>query len=313
VKKVLSLFGRGRGLEIGWYLVCSLLVFFGGSGTIRTHPSHPMGKEIAVSPHDSIELADEYHALVEVPRAHDYVLRTLMRREVNGQPLVAGELVIAGEDTRAEHPLANEYPLHFRKSYYPVAFFQDPAGEFERQELVSRIPELGVAAPIGFTRTSFRSCFVPGIGLHRLSPFPVEPEERNIEKAAGTSILELLGLWHLLEEWAVQLIALHEAGLTHGDLELHNIIITRSPTRVVMIDFENAVKKEESEVEVWEKAVDADWQGLLKLALIVQCGLGTQGTELGRRALEALAAGKLVEDVGRFERAIRRQTRQAFV
>jgi len=73
-------------------------------------------RRISVSPRHHVLLAQEYVALVERPPKRDFVVRTLMRRQVNDLLLMTAELVIAGEETRRLHPLAVEYPLHFKKT-----------------------------------------------------------------------------------------------------------------------------------------------------------------------------------------------------
>src|SRR5438046_303283 len=115
---------------------------------------------VAVSPRHAVRLAREYLVLVERPPKHDYVVRTIARREANGLPLMSAQIVIAGRATRSELPLAATYPLHFRKTYSVARLHGDTAKEFESQALASRL--IGVPPPIGFESEVFRSCLVPG-------------------------------------------------------------------------------------------------------------------------------------------------------
>ena len=84
------------------------------------------GRAVAVSPRHTVVLAAEMAALIERAPRHDFVLRTVTRREANGLPLMTAELVIASEETRAAHPAAAVYPLHFRKTYFPGRLHADP-------------------------------------------------------------------------------------------------------------------------------------------------------------------------------------------
>lgn len=261
-----------------------------------------------MTPQHEIDLTDAWAELVERPPDHDLVVRTLARREVNGQPLVTAELVVAGNDTRNAYPRALEFPVHFRKSYYPICFFQNPANEYRNQEDASRIEGIGVAPPIGSTRTSFRACFVPGVPLDKVSPLGLEPEERNIEAAHECDLLVLVGLWNLLEDLERRVDALHGAGIAHGDLELHNVIVTRAPAGTELIDFENAVRRDEVDAAKWEEVCAADFRELLRLAVFVQCGLGAQSGALADRTAEALDAGELVKSPERFAREIGRRS-----
>ena len=55
-----------------------------------------------------------------------------------------------------------------------------------------------------------------------------------------------IGLWRLVEVLHGQVTALHRAGLVHGDLFLHNVIVSTSPIGVYPIDFEHAADRAES-------------------------------------------------------------------
>lgn len=279
-----------------------------GRSSVRRIPPSAMSTRIAVTPQHEIDLTEAWADLVTRPPDHDLVVRTLARREVNGQPLVTAELVVAGNDTREAYPRAREFPVHFRKSYYPICFFQNPANEFRNQEEASRIEGIGVAPPIGSTRTTFRACFVPGVALDRVSPFGLEPEERNIEVARDSDLLVLVGLWGLLEDLERRITALHAAGIAHGDLELHNVIVTRAPAGTELIDFENAVRCGEVDEAKWLEVCEADFREVLRLAVFVQCGLGAQSGSLADRVAAALEAGGLMQSPGRFVREIGRRS-----
>lgn len=264
---------------------------------------------LSVSPYHQVRLAEVYAHMVEKPPAHDYVVRTLATKKINDQPMVQGELVLAGADTLAAYPLARLYPLHFRKTYYPVCFYQDPAGEFAKHTRVSEV--IDVPPPIGSTRTSFRSCFLPGRPLDKVSPFGKEPEESNIAPAQELGLAAQMGLWKLLEELYTKLERLHRAGIAHGDAELHNFIVTPAPAGITMIDFEKAVLREEVESEeAWQEACEKDVRELLKEAVYLMCALGRQRGEMGERAW--LMMDGHFRDPGRFVREIERRAGPSF-
>jgi len=207
---------------------------------------------IELSPYHQIQLAPAWEDLRDNPPDRDQVIRTVSRKMLNDQPLIQGDLVFAGLETRAEFPLAEKYPVHFRKTYYPVAFHKPPQLEYDHHLQVSKI--LDVPPPIGATKNSFRSCMIPGIPLNRISPFGIEPLDRNIGVAEECESSSLIGMWGLFASVQDQVEKLHAAGIAHGDLFMHNIIISLSPIGVFLIDFELAVEKKKVSSEDWEKA-----------------------------------------------------------
>ena len=258
---------------------------------------------VRVSPRHELLLAPEYAQLVRYAPEHDFVMRTITRREANGLQLMSAEMVIAGKDTRKEFPLAAEYPMHFRKTYYPGRLRGDPSIEFANQQRASEV--LDAPPPIGFTKDTFRSCFVPGKPYSRLTPFGIEPVENNVQVAEEINLATAVGLWWLCVQAFGQLLKLHEAGLVHGDMELHNIAVAPAPAEAVLIDFELAKWKKDVSAAEWDKLLGADFNQLLKEAVYLQCALGRQPGPLADMAMERI--GELFPSPGRFERHIRRQ------
>src|SRR5690606_32232791 len=139
------------------------------------------------------------------------------------------------------------------------------------------------------------------------SPFGVEPLERNIAIAEDCGTTSLIGLWKLLETIHGQVTKLHGAGLAHGDLFLHNIIVAPSPVGVFLIDFELAAEKTQVSDEDWEKACGSDFEELYQTATYVQCGLGKQSGPLAEASLSRL--GTLFGDSSqRFKKAVSRHS-----
>lgn len=263
----------------------------------------PEAMMVPVSPRHELLLAPEYAQLIRYAPEHDFVMRTITRRQANGLQLMSAEMVIAGKDTRKEFPLAEKYPMHFRKTYYPGRLRGDPSIEFANQHLASEI--LDAPPPIGFTKDTFRSCFVPGKPYSRLTPFGVEPVENNVQVAEEIDLAKAVGLWWLCEQAFTQLVRLHERGLVHGDMELHNIAVSPAPVGAVLIDFELARQKKDLGDAEWNKLVQADFTELLKEAVYLQCALGRQPGALADMSLDRLP--DLFPSPGRFERSIRRQ------
>lgn len=260
---------------------------------------------IELSPYHQIKLNPAWEALKDNPPDRDQIIRTVSRKMLNDQPLIQGDLVFAGLDTQAEFPLAKKYPVHFRKTYYPGAFHKPPQREYDHHLQISGILE--VPPPIGATRNSFRSCMIPGTPLNRLSPFGVEPLDRNIAIAEDCDTTSLMGMWGLLETIHGQITKLHGAGLAHGDLFLHNIIVSSSPIGVFLIDFELAVEKKEVSDEDWEKACAADFEELYQTATYVQCGLGKQAGHLAEASLAHLKP-LFGDSAPRFKKAVSRHS-----
>jgi hypothetical protein len=260
-------------------------------------------QRIPVSPRHAVLLAAELVPLVENAPRQDFVVLTRARREINGLPLMAAELVIAGEDTRRRHPAAETYPFHFRKTYFPGRMHGEPEVEFEHQRLASQLGS--TPPPIGHEPDVFRSCLVPGQSYARLTPFGGEPPENNITKAQKLSLAMAAGLWRLSEELLAQHLALHDGGLAHGDSELHNCMVCPAPLEPILIDFEAAVRRDSVDDAAWAARCKLDLQPLLREAVYLQCALGRQPSRLGELSWGAMS--ELFRSPGRFQRAIETQ------
>lgn len=259
---------------------------------------------IPVSPRHSVQVPREYMAFIENAPSSDFILRTVTSRNVGEMPLMTADIVIAGRETRETFPLAAEYPLHFRKCYFPGRLHGDTQVEYERQRQASEI--IGAPMPIGHTPRTFRSCFIPGKSYAKLSPFGREPEEQNIPLAHELPVPVAIGLWKLLEE-AFQLInKLHSGGIAHGDAELHNFIVCLSPLELFLIDFENAVEKKELSDGEWTEYCEKDMLPLLREAVYLQCALGRQPGVLANYAWENMS--KVVSNPDRFRKEIGSQS-----
>jgi hypothetical protein len=257
---------------------------------------------LAVSPRHNVRLASEYFLLLDRPPQRDFVVHVIERRQANGLPLMSAEIVIASVQTRERYPLANTYPLHFRKTYFAARLHGDTQVEYERCAQASAM--LGLPPPIGFTPHDFRSCLVPGSPYRRISPFDTEAEDSNLQRAAELPLAAAAGLWRLADEAFSQLGALHAGGMAHGDAELQNFIVSPAPLEVSLIDFEAAVQKDELESSAWFARCEADLAPLLKQAIFLQAALGRQPGDLADMAWAA--APRLFRDGKRFQRAIER-------
>jgi hypothetical protein len=256
---------------------------------------------IPVSPRHTVTVDDDYLALIERAPQQDFVVRTLARRMAGDTPLMSGELVIAGRATRERYPLAETYPLHFRKTYYPGRLRGDTEIEFARHTRASEI--LGIPPPIGYAGGTFRSCLLPGRPFDRVvTPFGSEPEESNILLADKLPLPSAAGLWLLCERLMSIHTSLQQAGFTHGDAELHNFVVCAAPLDVLPIDFDMALLRDSVSEEAWEARRAADLEPLLKLAVYLQCALGAQHGPLAELSLAKLDA--LFKRGAAFRRAI---------
>jgi hypothetical protein len=259
---------------------------------------------IAVSPRHGVRLAEELHGIVQKPQKRDFVVRTLVKRMANGMPLMSAEIVIAGAETRAEFALASEYPLHFRKTYFPGRLHGDPKDEFSRQAEASSL--IGVPPPIGHGESVFRACLVPGKPYAALTPFNAEPEDRNLKPARELSLPAAAGQFRLIEEAYALVSRMHAGGLVHGDAVLQNFIVCPSPLEIVPIDFEASKRRDAFDDEAgWQAACDLDFDPLLREALLLQCSLGPQPGKLAEHARGR--AEKLFRSPQRFLAAIDHQ------
>lgn len=264
---------------------------------------------VQVSPRHRVVLDEDYLGMIERAPREDFVVRVVAKRTAGETPLMTGEIVIASEATRKQYPLASRFPLHFRKTYYPGRLHGEPRVEYERQMLASAL--IDVPEPIGFTRSSFRSCLLPGTPLNRLTELGADPVERNITLAREMPQVAVAGLWRLLEEAHALLTRMQEGGMTHGDAHLHNFIVCPSPLEVLPIDFEGAIVRREVDAETWEKRVAADHEHIARLAVYAQCALGRQRGSLAAEAYQRVDA--LFKRPRRFREAIEERTYDAAV
>jgi hypothetical protein len=259
---------------------------------------------VAVSPRHSVRIAEEFLELVQKPRNEDLVVRTIARREANGLPLMSAEIVIAGVETREKYPLAQSYPLHFRKTYFPGRLHGDPKDEFELQGEASKL--VRVSAPIGYDDKSFRACLVPGTPFEALSPFQYEPEDQPLRRAQKLPLATAAGLWRLSVQAFDVLGALHRGGLVHGDAVLQNFVVCPSPLEVVPIDFEGSARRSDLDEAEWQKRIQTDLDPLLLHAAFVLCSLGRQPEPLAEATLSRLE--HLVRAPDRLRREIERRS-----
>ncbi|HMJ15910.1 MAG TPA: hypothetical protein VK524_31050, partial [Polyangiaceae bacterium] len=236
----------------------------------------------------------------------DFVVRTLAKREAGTLLLMTGEIVIAGADTRGDHPLANVYPLHFRKTYFPGRLHGDPKHEYDSHMRASEL--IGLPQPVGHGPRTFRSCLIPGTPYNRLSPFGAEPEESNIGAAHKLALTSAAGLWRMLEEAFQHLTRLHAGGLTHGDPELHNFIVSPSPLELVLIDFEAAATKADLGERFMARCAQ-DLLPLLRESVFVQCALGRQSGALAELCWQRM--DELFKAPDRFRDAIANEAHSA--
>jgi len=263
-----------------------------------------MPRLIQVSPRHHVALSDDYMSMIDTAPREDFVVRTLARRNAGATTLMMGELVIAGAASRDAYPLARQYPLHFRKTYYPGSLSGDPRDEFDLQQRASAL--IGIPPPIGSTRSTFRSCLLPGMPLNRLSSLGTAPDESNIATAQQMPLATAAGLWRLAEEVFSLLTRLQSQGLTHGDAHLHNFIVCPSPLEVLPIDFEIALLRDTATSEVWSERCEADRQHVMKLAIFLQCALGRQQCPLAAESIQSI--DRLVTPADTFRSVIAERT-----
>jgi len=245
-------------------------------------------RAIAVSPRHQIRLAADYLPLIDRAPSRDFVVQVIEHREANGMPLMSAEIVIASAAVREQFPLAQAYPLHFRKTYFAGRLHSDPQRELDHAARASAIA--GLPPPIGASASQIRSCFIPGQSYLRLSPFEPDNEELNARRLRDLPLASAVGLWHLLDHAYRLLTSLHAGGLSHGDPQLQNFLVSPAPLDVVLIDFEAAVTRDEAGEVVWARRMETDVRPLLQEAVLLQAALGRQVGELAARSIAAAHA-----------------------
>lgn len=269
----------------------------------REDTSGNKSETIPVSDIHHIALSQEHRQLLEHPIDDDVSIVTIFTKMTPQKDVLKqGELVVAGKETRIRHPITVEYPIHFKKTYFRMCFNADPAEEFMKSEFASEI--LGYPPPLAYSERIFRTNYMPNKPYSRLSPFTnIEPQHRNIKIAKESPCALLLGLWVLLEEAFSQLDKLHCHGMAHGDLELHNILISFSPPQAYLIDFESAILKDRVSPQEWEQACRRDQENIFREAIFIQSAIGQQDGKLAALSLERLP--ELFREPAQFENHIR--------
>jgi len=241
---------------------------------------------IPLSELHKIRLAEAYLPLIYNPPRQDFTLHTIATKEALGQKTMLAELVIASRETREKYPRAALYPVHFKKTYLPGALHRPTEEEFAAMQTAFSL--LSYPPPIGYSPHTIRCCFIPGRTLDRLTPLHLDPPEQNAEAARRTPELQLLGLWHALEQAFAALSTLHQHHFYHRDFELHNCTLCPSPARVFLIDFGASQHAHSQENE--QQLQLNDLKEILKQAIYVQCGLGPQQGPLADAALAHIEA-----------------------
>lgn len=259
---------------------------------------------IRLSPRHYVRLAPEVVAIIDRPQRADFVVRTIRRKEANGLPLMTGEIVVAGADTRARFPLAETYPMHFRKTYFPGRLHGDPGIEFARHQQASEL--IDIPPPIGCDERSFRACLLPGRPLDTLSPFHGEPEDIRLRQARDLPLDAAAGQWSLTQSAFDKMRRLHEGGVVHGDAVLQNFIVCPSPLEILPIDFEAARRRDELDELDWQRSIQTDVDPLLLHAVFLLCTLGVQPGPLAEAALARM--GRLLKSPERFRHEIERRS-----
>ena len=240
---------------------------------------------IALSTLHKIELNQNFRTVLKNPRNKDFLVHNIMtKKSPNGEPLVTTELVIAGKITRNQFPRAQQYPLHFVKRYGPTSFHSDPKIEYDNSCKIAEI--LKNPMPIGFNSSTFRNAYLPGIPYEKLSPFRIEPIERNLDIAQEVPLTTQIALWQLMEDAYKQIKKLHRNGYTHGDLEKHNLIVCKQPIALYLIDFESVKSLRNSDNPKLE--CRKDLQVIFSEAIFLQSVLGKQPSGLGKASIKAL-------------------------
>ena len=152
------------------------------------------------------------------------------------------------------------------------------------------------SCPVWRSRTIARGITIPAqepkacttrkairVSMSGASAQPTLPIAKKLDLAKAA------GLWRFLNDAHDALVKLHEAGIAHGDLELHNLIVCSSPLECILIDFEATVRKDDLDEKTFDKRLKDDFLPMLKEAVLLQCALGIQPGPLAELSRERAA------------------------
>ena len=77
----------------------------------------------------------------------------------------------------------------------------------------------------------------------------------------------------------------HSERFCPGDLELHNVVVCTGPIQTFLMDFESSERAFSGPETIWEQRRSRDLFELLRPAIFLQCGLGSQQGWLARNQL----------------------------
>jgi hypothetical protein len=69
---------------------------------------------------------------------------------------------------------------------------------------------------------------------------------------------------------------------------LHNVVVCTGPIQTFLMDFESSERAFSGPETIWEQRRSRDLFELLRLAIFLQCGLGSQQGWLARKSIEDL-------------------------
>ena len=220
--------------------------------------------------------------LLENPPEEDTPLHIIYQT-----PYVLGEVVLAGKKTRQNHPLAQFYPIHFKKTYLkkmsrwetsPTHEAQQSHKVWKHFEEEANMPKANqqphVPLPIGGDAMTYRSQLLEAKSLGALSPINSNGSPQEILKQilkAKKDYGSVKKLWTGLESLNDQINTLHSGGFLHNDLHKENLMINEMGETPIgcLIDFETTEEDERFNTLEWQTATKDDKRYFLKESCLI--------------------------------------------
>lgn len=188
---------------------------------------------------------EELEMHMRVPQKEDIILRGIYANAA-----VQGYIVLAGQDTLNEHPIVENFRIHFLKQIGTVRTY-DTEEEFEKTlEIAEKLPGLG-PIPIGHSEYSFRSEYIEGQTIRskcaQYGLFPTT-ESHVYTKCSPNHSMEF---WTYAENALASILSMHDIERVHGDFHMENALI-RPDKSVAIIDFESMQEPKREEDYDWD-------------------------------------------------------------
>ena len=237
-------------------------------------------------------------ASAKAPPQEDEVIRTIYATDD-----IRGDIVLAGKQTRALHPITDslEYRVHFKKTNLadPELNCRDEYHrhlqlyELWKHRNVQNSP-IPIPRPLAYSATTFRSELIFGLTLGALSPCKIPKGNPPKEISDWVKIISPLqsipahwqiDYWYGLERLADTIGHMQGLDVAHNDLHKENMLLvpTEKGYQPALIDFETL------QVSPSREQKQGDYRFLLHEALLILAGPASAHPEIQQSTLAKTA------------------------